>query len=169
MLWYTFSDDPIKNDYRNFALATLIGGSAYILSRPDTEEKKVAQAPSVVVDTSTVTKTESETASTASTPSTTGTTTPKTVTTAPKTTSTLPKVSSFTQAEVATHDTQASCWTIVNGAVYDVTSWINKHPGGAGAIKEMCGVDASDDFNEQHGGDGGPERILASFKIGTLK
>lgn len=78
------------------------------------------------------------------------------------------KPTSFSVAQVAQHNTAASCWTIVNGAVYDVTSWINKHPGGAGAIKGMCGIDASDEFNEQHGGDGGPERILASYKIGTL-
>jgi hypothetical protein len=32
----------------------------------------------------------------------------------------------------------------------------------------MCGIDASAQFNDQHGGQGGPEKVLASFKIGTL-
>lgn len=67
------------------------------------------------------------------------------------------------------HNSSTSCWTVVNGSVYDLTKWINNHPGGEGAILSLCGKDGSEDFNEQHGGDGGPEKILASFKIGILK
>ncbi len=76
--------------------------------------------------------------------------------------------SKLTVDEVAKHNSANSCYTIVNGNVYDVTNWISKHPGGKGAIKAMCGIDASDMFNNQHGGQGGPERILASYKLGTL-
>jgi cytochrome b involved in lipid metabolism len=74
----------------------------------------------------------------------------------------------YTAAQVATHSNASDCWTIVNGGVYNVTSWISKHPGGQAAIKGMCGIDASAQFNDQHGGQGGPERVLASFKIGAL-
>lgn len=80
-----------------------------------------------------------------------------------------PIVASYTMAEVKAHNSSASCWTIVNGSVYDVTSWITKHPGGAGAIKGMCGVDGSAAFNGQHGGQARPASELASFKIGVLK
>lgn len=94
-----------------------------------------------------------------------------TQTTAPKTSSTPASSgpASYTWAQVATHNSSSSCWTVVNGAVYDLTSWISNHPGGEKAIRSMCGGDGSEDFNEQHGGDGGPEKILASFKIGVLK
>jgi cytochrome b involved in lipid metabolism len=74
----------------------------------------------------------------------------------------------YTAAQVATHSNASDCWTIVNGGVYNVTSWISKHPGGQAAIKGMCGIDASAQFNDQHGGQGGPEKVLASFKIGAL-
>jgi cytochrome b involved in lipid metabolism len=75
----------------------------------------------------------------------------------------------FTMADVATHNLKTDCWTVVNGSVYDVTSWISKHPGGAGAIASMCGVDASSAFDGQHGGEKRPANELAGFKIGTLK
>ncbi len=80
---------------------------------------------------------------------------------------TLP--ASFTRFQVATHNDSSSCWSIVNGNVYDLTDWINSHPGGQEAILEICGKDGSEDFNEQHRGDGGPAKALAQYKIGFLK
>ncbi len=75
----------------------------------------------------------------------------------------------FTMADVKTHNSSSSCWTVVSGNVYDVTNWIARHPGGSGAIKGMCGVDASSAFNGQHGGQSRPVSELAGFKIGVLK
>ena len=74
----------------------------------------------------------------------------------------------YTLAQIATHNTQASCWTTINGSVYNVTTWINQHPGGAQAILGLCGIDGSGAFNGQHGGQRRPASELASFKIGTL-
>lgn len=74
----------------------------------------------------------------------------------------------YTLADVAGHATQASCWTAINGKVYDVTSWISKHPGGARAILGLCGKDGSSAFNGQHGGQARPASELATFIIGTL-
>ncbi len=71
-------------------------------------------------------------------------------------------------AQVATHKDATSCWTTINGSVYDVTSWISQHPGGQQAILGLCGIDGSEAFNGQHGGQARPASELASFKIGTL-
>lgn len=76
--------------------------------------------------------------------------------------------SSYTLAQVAQHSTAQSCWTAINGGVYNVTSWINQHPGGPEAILSICGKDGSAAFNGQHGGQARPASELASFKIGTL-
>lgn len=76
---------------------------------------------------------------------------------------------SFAMTEVATHNSKTSCWTTINGNVYDVTAWISKHPGGAGAILSICGKDGSAAFSGQHGGKAGPEAELAGFIIGSLK
>lgn len=78
-----------------------------------------------------------------------------------------PTASGITSAEVATHASRTSCWSIINGNVYDLTSWIPKHPGGEGAILGLCGMDGSRKFNGQHGGDSGKLRILSGFKIGV--
>jgi cytochrome b involved in lipid metabolism len=50
-----------------------------------------------------------------------------------------PKVSGITLAEVSTHASESSCWTIVNGSVYDITSYIPRHPGGKREIMAICG------------------------------
>ncbi len=74
----------------------------------------------------------------------------------------------FTLAQVAVHNNQTSCYSAINGVVYDLTSWISRHPGGAQEILGICGKDGSSAFNGQHGTQGRPASILAGFEIGTL-
>lgn len=74
----------------------------------------------------------------------------------------------YTRDQIALHPDASSCWTSVNGGVYDLTPWVSRHPGGEGAILSICGKDGSSAFNDQHGGDRRPESVLASYKIGTL-
>ncbi len=89
--------------------------------------------------------------------------------TAPLPTTTVTPGTTYTLADVALHKTESDCWTAVNGSVYNVTSWIAQHPGGAQAIIGMCGVDGSAGFDGQHGTQKRPASELASFKIGALK
>lgn len=72
---------------------------------------------------------------------------------------------SFTAAEVAEHSNGTSCWLILSAKVYDVTSFIPKHPGGE-AILRGCGKDATQMFSRH------PESAKAmkeQFYIGDLK
>lgn len=80
-----------------------------------------------------------------------------------------PAVSGYSMSEVAVHSSESSCWSVVNGIVYDLTSYVSKHPGGSRNILKICGKDGSSMFEGQHGGDSKPEKILASYKIGPLK
>lgn len=89
--------------------------------------------------------------------------------TAKQSETTEPSAGTYTMAQVRTHSSIESCWTTINGNVYDVTTWIARHPGGKGAILSLCGTDGSALFNGQHGGKPRPQTELASFKIGTLK
>lgn len=79
-----------------------------------------------------------------------------------------PTAGGITMAVVAQHNSAQSCYTVVRGSVYDVTAWINKHPGGKDAILSLCGKDGTALFVDQHGGSGPQESQLASFKIGVL-
>ena len=43
-------------------------------------------------------------------------------------------------AEVAKHNTVASCWIVVEGKVYDATSYLQPHPGGKEIILKQAGA-----------------------------
>lgn len=57
----------------------------------------------------------------------------------------------YTAEVVSMHDTSRSCWTIVDGKVYDMTAFIEQHPGGAEAIMRMCGKDGTQGLLRKHG------------------
>jgi cytochrome b involved in lipid metabolism len=75
----------------------------------------------------------------------------------------------YTMEEVAKHNSKESCWSVIRGKVYDLTNWIDRHPGGADKILRICGKDGTDLFVKIHGGRKNPEEILKSFEIGVLK
>lgn len=85
------------------------------------------------------------------------------------TTPAVPAVTSYTLLQVSTHKTSTDCWSVVSGGVYNLTSWIAKHPGGEAAIKGMCGVDGTVGFLAQHNGDTKAVNTLVAYKIGILK
>jgi cytochrome b involved in lipid metabolism len=74
----------------------------------------------------------------------------------------------YTMADVKAHATTGDCWVAVNGKVYDLTNWVQNHPGGADKIKPLCGTDASGAFTGQHDSDPVPNAALVPFLIGTL-
>jgi cytochrome b involved in lipid metabolism len=98
------------------------------------------------------------------TPTTTTTSSTPTTTTTPKTT-----LKEYTLAQVQAANTAQKCWTVVNGQVYDVTAWADKHPGGRDKILGLCGKDGTSVFTKQHGGQEQPEKVLAGYEIGMLK
>lgn len=71
-------------------------------------------------------------------------------------------------SEVAKHKTQQDCWAAIDGSVYDLTSWISRHPGGPDKILNLCGTDATAAFRAQHDSQQRPNNQLATFRIGTL-
>ncbi len=74
----------------------------------------------------------------------------------------------YTLAQVQQHADSSSCWSAINGEVYDLTAWISQHPGGPDKIEGLCGTDGTAKFTGQHGNDSAPPQRLAGFKIGTL-
>lgn len=78
---------------------------------------------------------------------------------------------SYALSEIATHNSKDSCWTAINGEVFDVTGFISKHKGGD-KILAVCGVDGSDLFSGKSpmGRTHSPmaTKVIASMKIGTL-
>ncbi|OTA66052.1 hypothetical protein K449DRAFT_391989 [Hypoxylon sp. EC38] len=56
-------------------------------------------------------------------------------------------------AEVAKHNTTSSCWIVINGKVYDVTAYLEQHPGGAAILVKQGGRDATPEFRTVHSPD----------------
>lgn len=52
----------------------------------------------------------------------------------------------ITVDELRKHDTEKEPWFVVNGEVYDGTSFMKEHPGGAQSILSAAGLDSSDEF-----------------------
>ena len=73
----------------------------------------------------------------------------------------------YTLADIAQHNRQKDIWIVVKGKVYDVTPYVEEHPGGL-AILRNAGGDATEGFHgPQH-----PPRvfdIIDDFLIGKLR
>ena len=75
-------------------------------------------------------------------------------------------------SEVAKHNSRTDCWIIVEKKVYNVTTHLRTHPGGAGLITPYCGKEATQAFQTK-GGVGGNHSSqayaqLKAFYVGDL-
>jgi cytochrome b involved in lipid metabolism len=84
------------------------------------------------------------------------------------TTTQLQASSTLTLADISSHSSKDSCWSTIEGKVYDLTSFISKHPGGADAILSICGKDGSELFDGKHGMDPRAKGLLPNFYLGDL-
>ncbi|GBB88649.1 hypothetical protein RclHR1_15200006 [Rhizophagus clarus] len=74
----------------------------------------------------------------------------------------------FTLEELSKHNTKKSLYVCIRGIVYDVTKFIDEHPGGEEVLLDEAGRDATEAFedvghsDEAHG-------LLKGLEIGVLK
>jgi cytochrome b involved in lipid metabolism len=129
----------------------VIGALVIGMKNSSSTENKVIDNTNTSTDNSSISTNPSDTKSDTSTTNNTSTTEKK-----------------YTLADIAKHKTSSDCWTTVNGGVYDLTSFVNKHPGGVDNIVKVCGIDGSTLFGDQHGGERRPANELSSLKIGIL-
>ncbi|KAH7026241.1 acyl-CoA dehydrogenase-like protein [Microdochium trichocladiopsis] len=73
----------------------------------------------------------------------------------------------YTRDEVAKHNTEDSVWFIVDAKVYDVTDFLDAHPGGEAVLRQVAGQDATSAFYNLH-----RHEVLSKYddlQIGTIK
>jgi cytochrome b involved in lipid metabolism len=77
-------------------------------------------------------------------------------------------------AELTKHNSSQSCWLLISGKIYDVTSFLPNHPGEAKTILPTCGTDATVAYETKNKPNGGKPHsanantMLADYYIGDL-
>lgn len=74
----------------------------------------------------------------------------------------------YALTDISSHNNTDSCYSAISGSVYDLTMFVNIHPGGKSAILSICGKDGTDAFMNQHRGGSKFMKILTRYKIGNL-
>ncbi|KAL1591160.1 hypothetical protein WHR41_00161 [Cladosporium halotolerans] len=57
---------------------------------------------------------------------------------------------SLTREEVAKHNTEEDIWTIIDHKVYDLSDFIDAHPGGSVVLAQIAGTDSTEAFYNLH-------------------
>ncbi|KMT08906.1 hypothetical protein BVRB_6g136260 [Beta vulgaris subsp. vulgaris] len=73
----------------------------------------------------------------------------------------------FSMQETAEHNTKEDCWVVIDGKVYDVTSYMDEHPGGDDVFLTASGKDAKEDF-EDAGHSQDARDIMEKYFVGEL-
>lgn len=55
----------------------------------------------------------------------------------------------FLQSELASHNTEDSCWVTIGTRVFDVTDFVDSHPGGGELVLEYGGKDVTEILKDQ--------------------
>ncbi|CAL9164028.1 cytochrome b5 [Musa acuminata AAA Group] len=69
--------------------------------------------------------------------------------------------------EVAKHKGAKDCWLIISGKVYDVTQFMDEHPGGDDVLLTASGKDATNDF-EDIGHSNAAREMMDKYYIGKI-
>lgn len=73
----------------------------------------------------------------------------------------------YTYEEVAKHSKSDDCWIVIDNSVYDVSKFLDEHPGGDEIIFDLAGSDATESFVDiGHSDDA--LKILKTLKIGEI-
>jgi predicted Zn-dependent protease len=74
----------------------------------------------------------------------------------------------LTSDEVKKHNSAGDCWSIIDGNVYDLTNWVESHPGGNERITAICGKDGTSSFLGKHSNSNSAKSQLNRFELGKL-
>ncbi|XP_051576590.1 cytochrome b5 reductase 4-like isoform X2 [Myxocyprinus asiaticus] len=55
-----------------------------------------------------------------------------------------------TEDELKKHNTRNDCWTCIRGVVYNVSAYMDFHPGGEAELMRAAGIDSTDLFDQVH-------------------
>ncbi|MCO5249469.1 MAG: fatty acid desaturase [Chitinophagales bacterium] len=75
----------------------------------------------------------------------------------------------YSRNEILQHNQIDDCWIVLFNKVYDITNFLDKHPGGAEILMTRAGEDATSFFQTRHGVTSSRElKHLEKYQIGVL-
>lgn len=80
------------------------------------------------------------------------------------------RVRIYTTEDVASHTTSSSCWITRKGKVYDVSRFLNDHPGGDDLILKFAGQDVENAMSDkdEHDHSDSAYEMLDEYIIGRI-
>lgn len=78
----------------------------------------------------------------------------------------------YTMAEVKPHNSEDDCWLVIEGKVYDVSSYVERHPAPPSVLLPWCGGEATEGMRTKgYGRDHSPAawELLETFRIGRIE
>jgi cytochrome-b5 reductase len=69
--------------------------------------------------------------------------------------------------EIQKHTSEASLWVVIEGEVYDLTTWAARHPGGLQVLLDAAGTDATQAFKAA-GHPAAVEVFKLNYRIGRV-
>jgi len=79
----------------------------------------------------------------------------------------MPELKKYTLEEVKKHNDSRSSWIVVHDIVYDVTKFLEEHPGGEEVLLEQAGDYATEPF-EDVGHSSDARELMKDYVIGEL-
>ncbi|XP_056134408.1 cytochrome b5 [Lampris incognitus] len=76
-------------------------------------------------------------------------------------------VTYYSLEEVRAHNSSKDTWLIIHDRVYDITSFLEEHPGGEEVLLEQAGTDSTESF-EDVGHSTDAREMLQQYLIGEL-
>ncbi|XP_027039713.1 cytochrome b5 isoform X2 [Pocillopora verrucosa] len=69
--------------------------------------------------------------------------------------------------EVQKHNAAGSSWLIIHNRIYDITKFLDEHPGGEEVLLEQAGGDATENF-EDVGHSSDARELMEQYLVGEL-
>ena len=77
----------------------------------------------------------------------------------------MTETKTYRLSEIAKHNSQNDLWLTINNKVYNITEYLNDHPGGGDVLIDVAGTDATKAF-EDVGHSNDAREIMEDYYLG---
>ena len=79
----------------------------------------------------------------------------------------MTETKTYRLSEIAQHNSKEDLWLVIHNKVYNITEYLNDHPGGGDVLLDVAGTDATKAF-EDVGHSNDAREIMEDYLLGDL-